>query len=106
MTTTYRIEIAIFAIAFAVFGLVVLALVWSGGWAYEVLARATGHTETTFLDIGGLATIGGGSFVVDLHNLLFWHGMWATYIVGLSPLPSAGTGNTRANGFEANKRKA
>jgi len=93
VTTTYRIEVAIFAIAFAVFGLVVVALVWSGGWAYEVLARATGHTETTFLDIGGLGTIGGGAFVVDLHNLLSWHGEWASYVVGLSPLPSAALRN-------------
>jgi integral membrane protein (TIGR01906 family) len=89
VTTTYRVEVAIFAIAFALFGLVALALVWSGGWAYEVLARATGHTETTFLEIGGLGTIGGGAFVVDLHNLLSWHGAWASYVVGLSPLPSA-----------------
>jgi len=80
--TTFRIEVAIFAIAFAVFGLVTLALVWSGDWAYELLARMTGHTQTTFLDAGSLAT-------VDLSGLLRFHAAWASYVVGLSPSPPA-----------------
>jgi len=80
--TTFRIEVAIFAIAFAVFGLVTLALVWSGDWAYELLARMTGHTQTTFLDTGGFAT-------VDLSRLLQFHAAWASYVVGLSPSPPA-----------------
>ena len=87
--TSHRVDVVVFTLALTVFGLVALALVWSGGWAYEVLARATGHTQTTFLDIGGLGSIGGGgAFGVDLHNLLSWHGAWASYVVGLSPLPS------------------
>lgn len=84
MTTTYRVEVAIFSIALAVFGLVALSLVWSGGWAYEVLARLTGHTQTTFLDIAG---IGGGAIVIDLAGLLHWHGAWSSYVVGVSPAP-------------------
>lgn len=87
--TTFRVEVAIFAIAFAVFGLVALALVWSGGWAYELLARLTGHTETTFLDTGGFATIGGNAIVIDLSGLLQFHGAWSSYVVGLSPSPPA-----------------
>jgi len=85
---SFGVEVVVFALALAVFGLVSLALVWSGGWAYEVLARATGHTQTTFLDVGHLGSFAGGSFVVDLRNLLYWHGAWASYVVGLSPLPS------------------
>src|SRR5438034_8065017 len=91
--TSHRVDVVVFTLALTVFGLVALALVWSGGWAYEVLARATGHTETTFLDVGGTGTIGGGEFVVDLHNLLSWHGAWASYVVGLSPLPLAAPTN-------------
>jgi integral membrane protein (TIGR01906 family) len=80
--TLYRAEVAVFAIAFAVFGLVALALVWSGGWAYELLARATAHTETTFLVRGG--GVGSGAAVIDLHGLLDWHGKWAAYVTGIS----------------------
>ena len=80
--TLYRAEIAVFAIAFAVFGLVALALVWSGGWAYELLARATAHTETTFLVPGG--GIGSGAAVIDLDGLLGWHGKWASFVTGVS----------------------
>jgi len=87
VTTTFRVEAAIFAVAFAVFGLVALALIWSGGWAYELLARVTGHTATTFLDTGGFATIGGGAIVIDLAGLLHWHGAWSSYVVGVSPSP-------------------
>jgi integral membrane protein (TIGR01906 family) len=81
--TIYRAEVVIFAIAFAVFGLVTLALVWSGGWAYELLARATGHTETTFLVRTG-GGIGSGAAVIDLQGLLDWHGKWASYVTGIS----------------------
>jgi hypothetical protein len=89
VTTTYRIEVAIFAVAFTVFGLVALALVWSGGWAYELLARMTGHTQAAFLDAGGFATIGGGAIVIDLAGLLQFHGAWSSYVVGVSPSPPA-----------------
>ena len=86
---SFRVEVVVFAVALTVFGLVALALVWSGGWAYEVLARATGHTETAFLDIGHTGSLGGESFAVDLANLLSWHGAWASYVVGVSPVPAA-----------------
>lgn len=92
MTTTYRVEVAIFAIALAVFGLVALALVWSGGWGYELLARATGHTETTFLQIDGRTGSVTGAVVVDLVGLLRWHGLWASYVIGLSQSPPEPSG--------------
>ena len=81
--TLYRAAVVVFAIAFAVFGLVALALVWSGAWAYELLARATAHTETTFL-IRTAGGIGSGTAVIDLHALLDWHGKWASYVTGIS----------------------
>jgi hypothetical protein len=83
--TTYRVEVAIFAIAFAVFGLVALALVWSGGWAYELLARATGHTATAFVASAGRAGAPGPDTVIDLAGLLRWHATWTSYVIGLAP---------------------
>ncbi len=92
MTTTNRVEVAIFAIALAVFGLVALALVWSGGWAYELLARAAGHTETTFSQLIGRAGAPGGATVIDLAGLLGWHSQWASYVIGLSLSPPEPSG--------------
>src|SRR2546425_687301 len=46
---SYRVEVAVFAIAFTVFGLVALALAWSGDWAYAALANLNGVTQTSFL---------------------------------------------------------
>src|SRR5213080_2733861 len=43
--SAHRVDVAVFSLALAVFGLVALALVWSGDWAYALLARATGNTE-------------------------------------------------------------
>jgi hypothetical protein len=74
----YRIEVAVFAIAFTVFGLVALAVAWSGGWAYELLARLSGHPEAFFVTDRGATN-------VDLAGLLQWHGRWAAYVLGLSP---------------------
>ncbi len=81
-----------FAIAFAVFGLVALALIWSGGWAYELMARATGHTQTTFIDLAGRGALGSGAFVIDLAGLRRWHEGWASYVIGLSASPPAQSG--------------
>ena len=83
--TTYRVEVAIFTIALAVFGLVALALGWSGGWAYELLARATGHTATAFVELAGRAGAPGPETVIDLGGLLHWHAAWASYVIGLAP---------------------
>jgi len=83
--SSHRTDAAIVAIAFTVFGLVGLALVWSGGWAYEGLARATDHTSTTFTT-RSTATVDSGESV-DLAGLLGWHGAWASYVTGLRPTP-------------------
>ncbi len=90
--TAYRVEVAIFAIALAVFGLVALALVWSGDWAYAGLAEATGNTRTTFVrPAGGLDSA--GEIPMSLDSLRDWHSRWSSYVVGLSEQPpNAGPG--------------
>jgi hypothetical protein len=45
-----RVETAIFATGFAMAGLVLLALVWSGDAAYVDMARANGIAGVTFID--------------------------------------------------------
>jgi hypothetical protein len=90
--TTYRVEVAIFAIAFTVSGLVALALVWSGDWAYAGLAEATGNTRTAFVrPAGGLDSA--GEIPMSLDSLRDWHRRWSSYVVGLSQQPpNAGPG--------------
>lgn len=83
----HRIEVAIFAIASCMFGLVALAVVWSGDWAYAALANATDHTSTTFLDPGSTTTRRGDPIPMDLNALLNWHRWWALYITGLNRGP-------------------
>jgi hypothetical protein len=83
--TIYRIEVAIFAIAFMVFGLVGLALLWSGAWAYAFLANLTGLKEATFTS--SLLTERTVVWSVDLSGLLEWHRRWSAYVVGLSGPP-------------------
>ena len=88
MRTTYRVEVAIFAIAFVVFGLVALAVVWSGDWAYSSLANVNGVKGASFRSYGP-CTLGPSTdcFVEDsisLESLLSWHRAWAAYVTGLS----------------------
>src|SRR6266851_1717517 len=71
VTTTYRVEVAIFAIALVVFGLVALALVWSGDWAYVGLAQATGNTRTTFVRTAG-GRDPAGEIPMPLESLRDW----------------------------------
>jgi hypothetical protein len=90
--TTYRVEVAIFALALTVFGLVALALVWGGDWGYSRLAEATGNTRTTFVrPAGGQDPAGGIPMTLD--GLRDWHSRWYAYVVGLSEQPpNAGPG--------------
>ena len=83
-TTTYRIEVAIFAIALAMFGLVALALVWSGDWAYAALANATGNTSATFVVPPERREACGQAMVMDLAKLREVHRAWVTYVIGVS----------------------
>ena len=86
--SSHRVDVVIFAIAFAVFGLVALALVWSGDWAYAALANVNGVKGTTFRSFGPCALAPPADcFVEDpisLEGLLGWHRSWAGYVTGLT----------------------
>jgi hypothetical protein len=81
---TSRTDIAIFGLAFAVFGLVALALVWSGDWAYAALANASGNTSATLVVPAERREACGQAMVMDLTKLRELHRAWATYVVGAS----------------------
>ena len=92
--SAHRVDVAVFSVALAVVGLVTLALVWSGDWAYALLARATGNTETTIV----LEVFPDGSFGrmrVELKQLLEWHDGWAAYVTGVSGDPPRAVGPAR-----------
>jgi integral membrane protein (TIGR01906 family) len=84
--TLYRAEVAVFAIAFGVFGLVALAILWSGDWAYVTLANATGNTSATLVIPPDRRYACGQTMVMDLGRLRELHHAWATYVVGVSDL--------------------
>ena len=89
MTTTYRIEVAIFAIALALFGLVALALVWSGDWAYAFLANINGVKQVTFSFPPRALGPGPTDSPVDLATVISaWHHPWAAYVTGVSAEPA------------------
>jgi hypothetical protein len=80
-----RVDVAVVAVAFAVFGLVALALVWSGDWAYAALARVSGGTSATIL-VPRLD----GSRVETPANIdiwIGWHHAWASYVIGVAADP-------------------
>ena len=89
--TTFRVEVAIFAIAFAVFGLVALALIWSGDWAYALLANLNGVTHTSFL-LGTAFDPQRVETPLDLPTLISWHHAWAAYVTGVSTRPAISWG--------------
>lgn len=72
-----KLEVALFAIGFAMSGLVLLALLWSGDGPYADMARASGATTTTFID-----HTTGGNVPMDLGPLVQEHRVWSTYITG------------------------
>jgi hypothetical protein len=85
--SSFRAEVVIFAIAATVFGLIALALVWSGDWAYAALANATGNTSATFVIPPERREACGPTIVMDLTKLRELHRAWATYVVGISAVP-------------------
>jgi integral membrane protein (TIGR01906 family) len=68
-------ETALFTIGFAMAGLVLLALVWSGAGAYTDMARASGVSGTTFKN-GEVETS------VSLDAMTEIHRQWAAYVTG------------------------
>jgi hypothetical protein len=92
VTTTYRVEVAFFAIAFTVFGLVALALVWSGDWAYGALANVNGVKSTSFVLPSSPFDARPVETPIDLPTAISWHHAWATYVTGLSAIPAISWG--------------
>ena len=77
-----KLEVALFAVGFAMSGLVLLALVWSGVAAYTDLARSNGITRATFIDH---AT--GANVEMELGPLAEEHRAWSAYVTGGSAEP-------------------
>ena len=83
-----RIETALFAVGFAMSGLVLLALLWSGVGPYTDMARATGVAGATFYDHG----TGRNSVTLSLEALAEQHRAWSAYITGgVADPPDPGT---------------
>jgi integral membrane protein (TIGR01906 family) len=72
-----KFEIVLFAIGFAMSGLVLLALLWSGDGPYADMARANGATTTTFID-----HTTGANVAMELGPLVDEHRVWSTYVTG------------------------
>ena len=73
-----KIETALFAVGFAMSGLVLLALLWSGVSVYVDIARTNGVTRATFYD----HAIGTNSVELSLDALAEQHRTWSVYITG------------------------
>jgi integral membrane protein (TIGR01906 family) len=73
-----KIETALFAVGFAMAGLVLLALLWSGAGAYIDMARANGVAGATFYD----HATGRNSVTLSLDALAEQHRAWSGYITG------------------------
>ena len=87
---TRRWETAVLAIAFAVAGLLTLALVFAGSGTYEAIARDTGFAPATFHitdDRGATRTER-----VDLPRLLDLHQRWLAYVTGRADAPPSEPG--------------
>ena len=77
MTTSPRIDTALFALGFLLAGLVLLALVWSGARPYEDLARANRVEQVLFIDQRD-----GTAAPVALPGLVSLHAGWSAYVTG------------------------
>lgn len=73
-----KVETALFAVGFAIAGLVILAIVWSGTAAYEDMAKVNGVDQATLI----AQLPGGGTYITDRNGLVIIHGRWSTYITG------------------------
>ena len=92
MRATYRVEVAVFAIALAVFGLVALALVWSGDWAYAALANLNGVKQIAFILQASAIDPRSVETPIDLPAAISWHHAWSAYVTGASMQPAISFG--------------
>jgi integral membrane protein (TIGR01906 family) len=86
-TSPGKVETALFSVGFAMAGLVLLAMLWSGTAAYEDMARANGVDQATLI----AQVPGGGTYTTDRVGLVAIHERWSRYITG---------GSTEAPRFE------
>ena len=81
-----KIETALFAVGFAMAGLVLLAMLWSGPGAYADMARSsgvsTGATTVAFID-----RLSGADVEMELGPLVEQHVVWSAYVTGGTPDP-------------------
>jgi len=83
-----KIETALFAVGFAMSGLVLLALLWSGVGPYMDMAHANGVTGAAFYDHAARTN----SVQLSLDALAEQHRAWSTYITGgAADPPDVGT---------------
>jgi len=86
-----RLEVAIFAVAFALAGLITFAFVWSGDGPYAWLANANGVTGAIFVDRPAPSATprvaGTVEHPVSLTMLLEYHRGWVAYVSGATATP-------------------
>jgi len=85
-----RLEVAVFAIAFALAGLIAFAFLWSGDGPYAWLADANGVRGTTFVSYGPCPPPAGDCSVdgpVSLETMRGWHRQWVAYVTGAQADP-------------------
>jgi hypothetical protein len=85
--TSHPVQAAVVAIAFVIFGLVALAIVWSGDWAYAALANATANTNVTFVPTPDTPDACAQEMQMSLARLLEAHRSWAAYVIGSASVP-------------------
>lgn len=85
MSRPHTWEVAAFAVALVVTGLVALTLVFSGAGTYADLATASGRGTVSFTSRGQDGS--GGSLVLHLPALADMHARWTEYVSGRSPDP-------------------
>ena len=76
-TSPGKLETALFAIGFALSGLVLLALVWSGVGPYEDMAKSNGMAGARFFD-----HTTGQNVDLGLGPVLEEHRAWSAYVTG------------------------
>ena len=76
-----RLEVAVFAIAFALAGLIACAFLWSGEGPYRDLARANGAERFEFV------VPPAGRQETDLETAVSLHGQWEGYVTGRTGEP-------------------
>ena len=90
-----RLDVAIFAVAFALAGLVTFAFLWSGDGPYAWLANANGVTGMTYVSHDPCPPPAGGCFgggQVSVEVMRAWDAQWVAYVTGAQTDPPSSFG--------------